>query len=105
MTLNEIGDLVVSVDPKAGHYESADDNADAYTYWQELRPVGLFGDDVRAEEAWAFMIHRFSKMEGDAIAAMFYAALQADDRVAFDYNVDYEHDTGYIHHIFSCEAM
>lgn len=104
MTLNDIQALVVSVDPDCGHYESAHAESEAYTVWREYRRLPMDADDGYAEEGWHFQVDRFTKAEGDAIAAALLAALEADERVAVDYQVDYERDSGYIHHIFDCEG-
>lgn len=102
MTLSEIQALVVSVDPTAGHYDSAHKGR-AFTRWMEYRQLDRTADDAHAE-AWAFQIDRFAKSEGDAVAEAFRAALDADPRVSYRYEVSYEDDTGYIHHIFDCEG-
>ena len=103
MTLAEIQALVVSCDRGAGHYDSASPYAGGYTVWREYRRLDLTRDDEHAE-GWAFQIDRFSKTEGDQVAAAIYAALERDDRVAFDYQIDYERDTRMVHHIFDCEG-
>ena len=103
MTLSEIQALVVSVDNKAAHYESASPNKTGYTVWYEYKRLDMLADDRHAE-AWAFQIDRFTKTENDPIAAALFEALEADDRVAFEHRVDYENDTRWIHHIFDCEG-
>ena len=103
MTLSEIQALVVAVDNKAGHYESASKNSTGYTVWYEYRRLALMRDDEHAE-GWRFQIDRFTKVENDTVAAALFAALEADDRVAFEYRVDYEPDTRWIHHIYDCEG-
>lgn len=105
MTVEEIKAIVVAVDAEAGHYESAYQGTEAYTVWQEINPLPIMGDNRHATEAWAFQVDRFTKAEGDAIAAALRAALEANPRVAYGYDVDYEPDTGYIHHIFDCEGI
>ena len=45
-----------------------------------------------------------TKTEDDTTAAAIFTALEARDDISFDYLVDHEDDTGYIHHIFDCEA-
>ena len=104
MTLDEIQALVVSADPDAGHYESAHTGSAAYTVWQEYRRIGIRADDAHGDEAWTFQIDRFTKNEHDDIADAIFAALDADPRVAFEQQVDFEPNTGYIHHIFDCEG-
>ena len=102
MTLAEIQALVVSCDSKAGHYESASQSKTGYTVWREVRRLNTLADDEHAE-AWAFQIDRFTKSENDTVAAALFAALDADDRIAFEYMVDYEPDTRWIHHVFDAE--
>ena len=103
MTVNEIRDFVISVDPDAQHYAS-DKKGEAYTVWREIRLLPTMADDV-PDEAWAFQIDRFTKDEHDPIAAALMSALIADDRIACAPTVDYERDSGYIHHIFDCEGI
>lgn len=102
MTLSDIQALVASVDPEARHYFSTG-KGQPYTYWEETSRLPLMSDDVH-QEAWRFTVHRFTKAEDDAVAAALFAALDADPGVAVAHNVDYEPDSGYIHHIFSCEG-
>lgn len=104
MTLNDIKELVIAVDPNAGHYESAYAGSAAYTVWRELRALPFMADDEH-QGGISFQIDRFTKNEGDAIASAFFDALEADPRVAFQYITDYEPDTRYIHHIFDCQGV
>lgn len=104
MTLDDIKALVVAVDPNAGHYESAYQGSAAYTVWREYRALPFMADDEH-QTGWTFQIDRFVKAEGDSIASALFAALDADPRVSFQYLVDYEPDTRYIHHIFDCEGI
>lgn len=104
MTLSEIQALVASVDPNAGHYESAYRDSDAYTVWQETGTLPYMGDNHHMG-ALRFQIDRFTKQDGDSVAAALEAALEARDDVAFQHITDHEPDTRYIHHIFDCEAI
>lgn len=105
MTLEEIRALVVSVDPQASHYDSAKKTGQAYTVWQEYQRTGMFADNRRPDKSWRFQIDRFTPSENDPIAAALEAALEASPFICYDYQVDYEPDTGLIHHIFDCEAV
>lgn len=104
MTLEDIRALVVSADGFASHYESAVRNGAAYTVWREVRALSLMADDVH-QEGWAFQIDRFTKDEIDAVARAIREKLDEDPRVAYRYEIDFEPDTRYIHHIFDCEGI
>ena len=101
MTLQEIKVLVSGADPVARHYFSEEKGRD-YTYWQETRRLPLVSDD-RHEEAWAFVVHHFTRSEGDTIALRLWKALDGDPRVGVRYQVDRQ-DDGWIHHIYDCEG-
>ena len=105
MTLDDIRTLVIQVDPNAGHYESAFRSSDAYTVWYELQRTGMFANNRRSAASWHFQIDRFTKSEYDAVAMQLEAALEAHPAIIYDYIVTYEPDTGYIHHIFDCQAV
>lgn len=102
MTLTDIKNMLVAVDPTIKHYFTMG-NGEAYTYWEETKRLALMADNEH-EEGWRFYVHRFAKAENDTIATSLFNALDADDRVSVTWTVDYESDTGYIHHIFECEG-
>jgi len=104
MTIAEIRALLVSVDPHIGMYESEHREGEAYTKWRPLRQLETVSDDTH-EEAWAFQVDRFTKDDEDAIADALFAALDHDDRIIVEYLIDYEPDTGYIHHIYDCKGL
>lgn len=103
MTIQRIKDLLTSVDPDVQRYDHDEAGADSYTVWQEIRPGNLFGD---GEEIGSirFQVDRFTKEEDDGVALALKATLESQDDIAVDYRVDYERDTGYIHHIYDCEG-
>ena len=103
MTLEEIREFVVSIDPNAQRYESSSREGD-YTVWGEysLLPITANGRHVGG---WRFQVDRFTRNEDDELTAAFLAALDASPRISFHYEVSYERDTRYIHHIFDCEAV
>ena len=103
MTLSDIKTLVLSADANAYHYDSAHRSGAAYTVWRELSLLPTLADDVH-QEGWRFQIDRFTKTEDDTVAAAIRTKLDADPRVAYQYIVDFEPDTRYIHHIFDCEG-
>ena len=104
MTVQEIKDLLVSVDPDVQRYDhDRAGSGDAYTVWHELRPIGLYGDG-QEEGTIRFQVDRFTREEDEATAAQLLAALERQDDIAVEYRVDYEKDTGYVHHIYVCEG-
>lgn len=102
MTVEEIRDLVVAVDPGARHYVS-NREGDAFTVWQEYRLLDFAADDEH-QEGWAFEIDYYTKQDMDPRARALMEALEAHPGVSYTYQVVYEADTGYIRHIFDCEG-
>lgn len=106
MTLTEIRDLLVAVDPKIKHYFSMEET-ERYSYWEETRRLSFTADNRHpsSEEGWHFYVHLFTKTQGDPMAASFYDALDEDFRTTVIWTVDYDTESGYIHHIFECEGF
>lgn len=104
MTKADIRDFVISVDPACAHYDSAQRRSDAYSVWWEKRLLPFMGDNAH-EIGWSFQIDYFTKVENDPMAQKWYDALTAAPGIAFEYLVDYERETGFIHHIFDCEGV
>ena len=103
MTCAEIKALLVEVDDTIERYESSRTGSDAYTVWYEVGKPSIFTDGEH-EEINRFQVDRFTKTEDDEIAQALFTALDKRDDISMDYLVDYERDTGFIHHIFDCEA-
>ena len=105
MTASEIKTILTNVDPDAQRYEhDGAGSGNAYTVWRELRPVGCYGDGQEVGTI-RFQVDRFTKEEDEGMAASIKTALEGCDDIAVEYLVDYEQDSGYIHHIFVCEAI
>ena len=103
MTLEKIGRLLVTVDPDVRRYFSQSENRAAYTYWEETQRLSLISNDVHAE-AWRFYVHRYTKIENDEVAARLFRTLDQHPAITVRYTVSVEPDTGYIHHVYECEA-
>ena len=103
MTCAEIKTLLVAVDDTIERYESSRKGSDAYTVWYELGRPSVFTDGEH-EEITHFQVDRFTKTEDDQVAQDLFTALDSRDDISMDYTVDHEDDTGYIHHIYDCEA-
>ena len=105
MTVQEIKDLLVSVDPDVQRYDhDRAGSGDDYTVWHELRPVGCYGDGEE-EGTIRFQVDRYTKAEDDETAALLKATLEEQDDIAVEYLTDYDKEDDYIHHIFVCEAI
>ena len=104
MTVDDIRKMVNAVDPKAKHYYTALDGQ-SYTVWRETQRKYLAADDGYVERSWRFRIIRYTQDEYDDMPEKIEDALCADPRVAFDYRVNVDQDTGYVMHEFECEAM
>ena len=102
MTLSDIATLIGTTDSKARHYFSMSTDQ-AYTYWEETQRLSLTSDD-RHDEGWRFYVHRYTKDAADSTAVTLYTTLDADPRVTVIHTVDYDADSGYIHHIYDCEG-
>ena len=103
MTLDAFKDLLLTVDPKITRYEhTATGN---YSIWREYGTKPLGTDNEQGEVIHRVQVDRFTKQENDPIVAAMTAMLNSQDNVAFQYLVDYEVQTGYIHHIWDCEVI
>lgn len=104
MTLREIQRFIAAVDPSARRYFHTESDVD-YTTWHEIRRLPVMGAGRHAEEAWRFQIDRFTRHDGDPVCGALEEALEASPRITWSHQSAYEPDTGYIHHIYTCEAI
>ena len=104
MTLPEIKALILSADATAERYESSHTGSDSYTVWRGVHRLAVAADN-RHIEGWAFQVDRFTRDEFDPVAEALFAVLDGSDRVAVYHEIDYERDSGYIHHIYDCEGI
>lgn len=103
MTLQDVRALVLAADAQAMHYMHRRGQG-PYTTWRETQRIRRSADDV-PELGWAFTIDRFTQTEFDPVAEDIERVLLEAQGVAYRYVVDYERDSGYIHHIFDCEGI
>lgn len=102
MTLQEFRDIILQADSNAGHYSSM--KRPDYTVWAEYGIDYLTANNQNTEKAFNIQVDRFTKQEYDEIATKIEEVLTAKD-IPFEYLIDYENDTGYIHHIFDCKGV
>lgn len=105
MTKAEIKALLATIDPDIRHYECALDGTD-FTVWMEYERIVFYADDGSAEWGWRFEVDRYTKDEDDEIAEKLEQLLDAAENVTVrPRRVQYNQQTGYIRHIFDCEAV
>jgi len=102
MTLNELRDLLLTVGPPVSHYH-AHKQPDSYIVWAEYGRHKLIADNQTIASAVQVQVDYFTKTELDPNVEKITALLDTDE-ISFSYLVDYEKDTGYIHHIWDCEV-
>lgn len=103
MTVSDIQALVLSADPDAKHYVS-DKKGDAFTIWGETNRLSGAADD-RHDMGWGFMIVHYIRGESRETADAIEQALIDHPGVTYSYDVSYEHTSGYVRHIFTCEGL
>lgn len=105
MTTNEIQAFIAQIDPAAKHYEVYTDGRN-FTVWMEYERIVFYADDGQAEHGWRFEVDRYTKDEDDPIPDQLEKLLEDDDRVVVKpRRVMYDQRSGYIRHIFDCEAI
>jgi len=104
MTLAELQAMIAAIDPQATKFSGA--GTGNYTVWHPYKITRQPGDNGEAEQVSSVQIDRFTKDDPDTIEPLITAALQARaDEIAFEHLIDYEQDTGYVHHIWDCEVV
>ena len=97
--LKEFKQIITLADSNAKHYESVKQGN--YTAWSEYGTDPLIADDSNCEETIKIQIDRFTKIEFDPVVEDIKTVLDGHD-ITYDYLIDYETETKYIHHIFDC---
>ncbi|HBV86885.1 MAG TPA: hypothetical protein DEF42_09610 [Desulfosporosinus sp.] len=102
MTLLELRDLLLTVGVPVYHYH-ASKQTESYIVWSEFGTKKLNSDSQMKEKVIKVQVDLFTKTEFDPNVEEIDSVLDSDD-ISFDYQVDYEEDAGYIHHIWDCEV-
>jgi len=97
--LTAFKDLLLEADPKATKFEGA--GGDSYTVWTPYSPVKTMSDDEQEDFTWRIQVDRYTRIDNDPIAKAIYDKL-TEAGIPFEYDMDHEPDTGYIHHIYVC---
>lgn len=108
MNVEQIAAGIEAIDPAAKHYDAtaAAKAGEDFTVWMEYERTGLDADDMWTEPGWVFEVDRYTKAEFDQIAAKLEQMFIANERITLrSYRVLYDLDSGYIRHVFDCEAI
>ncbi len=98
MTLLELRDLLLTLNLPVYHYH-AHQQPDEYIVWAEYGTDDQIADNKNTETAYRVQVDYFTKTEFDPNVDKINDLLDTDES-RFRHPVDYEPDTGYIHHIW-----
>lgn len=104
MTLDDVKDLLATVDPDAKHYFSGF-NGDAFTVWEETHRLQFKADNRVAEHGWAFEIYRYTMSEEDPIRDQLIALLDSREDIAYSLETRWIMGTDYVVYTFFCECV
>jgi len=97
--LTPFRNILLTADPAATKYDG--NGAENYTTWTPggiSREMSDDGDDDLVQRVY---VDRYTKLDNDAIVGAIWSALESAG-IPFEYERDYENDTKYHHHIFTC---
>ncbi len=98
MNLHELKNLLLTVGPPVSHYH-AHQQPDKYIVWAEYGTDEQVADNEDAEKSFRVQVDYFTKTEFDPNVETIGSLLDTNES-KFSYLVDFETDTGYIHHIW-----
>lgn len=93
--------IILQADPKATKFKGDNRNNDNYTVWSPYRIDKEMSDNTEEDIVYRIQVDRFTKIDNDPIAKLIYAKL-TEYGIPFEYQIDFEDDTQYIHHIYDC---
>ena len=102
MTVQQIKEMVLAIDPDAKHYYTSK-QGNAFTVWGEYERAGPGAED-RHDYGWKFEIDRYTRDEEDSMPNQIEQMLIDHHGVSYTYQVFYDHTAGYIRHVFDCEG-
>jgi len=98
---SDIETILTALDPAITKW-APDGSIGNYTYWTPGGIPATMADDAEDDATRRFYVERFTKLDPDPMVSTIYDGLGAAG-VSFEYeDPDYEPDTHYIHHTFTC---
>ena len=102
MTVQQIKEMVLAIDPDAKHYYTSK-QGNAFTVWGEYERA-VQGTEDRHDYGWKFEIDRYTRDEEYSMPNQIEQMLIDHPGVSYTYQVFYDHTAGYIRHVFDCEG-
>lgn len=99
--LSHFRNLILSVDGEITKYDG--NGKENYTIWTPGGITGSLSDDTEEDIIQMVYVDRYTKIDNDPIVTDLFHLFN-DNYIPYEYEVDYEKETGYIHHIFSCRV-
>ena len=103
MTLTEFYNLIKAVDSDISAYSGS--GTGNYTVYHPYEIGGLRADGRIVESRLKVQVDRYTRLDSDPIVESLGAALESTDDISFRHLIEFEPDTGYIHHIWDCEVV
>jgi len=103
MQLSEFKALLLTADSTAQKHKST--LTGNYTVWKAYERIGVNSDNRLSDSGWKVQVDRFTTIDPDPVVALIDASMSGSDEIAVNYLIDYEQDTGYIHHIWDLEVV
>ena len=95
--LDRVKRALLTVSENVGHYEALKETP-PYIVWAEERGNDLEADNVHAERGWTGTVDLFTKTENDPLVEAVGEALSSAGIAWYLNSVQFEDDTGLIHH-------
>lgn len=102
MTLHDFKELLLTVTPNVYHLEAV--KTDEYLVYHQTGVKTLRGGDSVSEQGIRVAVDFFTKNEKSETPERLFKVLSENVFVT-DYITDYEHDTKYLHHAYTCEVL
>lgn len=105
MTLDGFINLIESIDPGAVRYDAIGQKGDAYTVYSEYRTNLLWADNEICESSIAVQVDYYTREPDDPKAQTFLETFAEHDEICVSYDTDFDSESRYTRHIFSCELI
>ncbi len=99
INLDNFKALLLTADPDADKWKGKGQGD--RTIWYPSQIVKIRSDDMDDDSWLKIQVNRFTKSDSDPIVSKIYDTL-TQAGIPFEYIVDYEEDTDFINHIFTC---